>query len=60
MVQCDSCDEWFHFECVELNEAMAQEIVQYFCSECRGRGSLTKKVISIYSEQSFTCIQDAY
>eukprot|EP00026_Physarum_polycephalum_P003312 Phypoly_transcript_03322.p1 GENE.Phypoly_transcript_03322~~Phypoly_transcript_03322.p1 ORF type:complete len:817 (+),score=245.91 Phypoly_transcript_03322:305-2452(+) len=43
MVQCDSCDKWFHFECVHLTEEMAQELMQYFCTECRGRGSLVKK-----------------
>lgn len=47
MVQCDSCDKWFHLECVGLDESAAQEITQYFCAECRSHGSLTKKVLFI-------------
>ena len=47
MVQCDSCDKWYHFECVNLTEEMAQDLMQYFCTECRGRGSLVRKVTAV-------------
>lgn len=32
MVQCDSCDKWFHFECVSVNSDVAN--VSWNCDSC--------------------------
>ncbi|XP_053686496.1 uncharacterized protein LOC128736038 [Sabethes cyaneus] len=41
MVQCDSCDRWFHFVCVQVTEAVAN--VSWVCPNCanveRGQNS---------------------
>lgn len=32
MVQCDRCDDWYHFECVEVSQGVASRDWQ--CSKC--------------------------
>ncbi|XP_053692049.1 uncharacterized protein LOC128740530 [Sabethes cyaneus] len=32
MVQCDGCGRWFHFECVEVTEGIAE--ISWFCPVC--------------------------
>lgn len=34
MVYCSQCDDWFHFECVQLSEEDAADINVYFCPSC--------------------------
>lgn len=38
MISCDSCDEWFHFKCMNLNEKHAKLIAKFFCKFCRWKG----------------------
>ncbi|XP_065085845.1 uncharacterized protein LOC135707872 [Ochlerotatus camptorhynchus] len=33
-VQCERCEEWYHFECVGVDESVAEVI--WFCSACIG------------------------
>ncbi len=35
MVGCDSCDEWFHGECIGVTEQMASKLKKYVCNECK-------------------------
>lgn len=37
MVQCDDCDEWFHFACVGLSEAPDTDT--WYCDKCKVRPS---------------------
>lgn len=34
MVHCANCDDWFHFKCVDLDEATAEELDTFFCQPC--------------------------
>eukprot|EP01084_Bolivina_argentea_P263828 446700_1 len=34
MIQCDGCDEWFHYDCVELTIRQAQKIKKFYCPTC--------------------------
>lgn len=34
MIACDSCDEWFHFECVGITKAQANRKKTYMCPTC--------------------------
>lgn len=34
MVACDVCNEWFHLECINLSEELAEQIPQFVCSGC--------------------------
>ncbi|EEB06423.2 multi-copy suppressor-Chk1 [Schizosaccharomyces japonicus yFS275] len=34
MVQCQSCSEWFHYDCVGLTAAIVATIVVYMCPSC--------------------------
>ena len=34
MVACDACNEWFHLDCINLNEELAEQIPQFVCSAC--------------------------
>ncbi|XP_068758652.1 lysine-specific demethylase 7A-like [Montipora capricornis] len=34
MIQCDSCEEWFHGSCVGIEEYQASDIERYHCPHC--------------------------
>ncbi|CAG0878962.1 unnamed protein product, partial [Cyprideis torosa] len=36
---CDNCDNWFHGDCVDIQEDDAKFIKSFFCQECRWRDS---------------------
>jgi len=38
MIACDSCNEWFHGECVGITEQEAEEHEEYVCPGCIDRG----------------------
>lgn len=40
VIQCESCEEWFHFGCVGLSASEAEKIEIYYCPQC----SADKKV----------------
>jgi hypothetical protein len=45
MVQCGTCNEWYHFGCVQLSEDDASEIMVYVCPTCQektGRRTVSK------------------
>ncbi|KAF0469286.1 PHD finger protein 3 isoform X2 [Gigaspora margarita] len=35
MVECDSCNEWFHCDCVNITPQQAQEVDKYHCPKCQ-------------------------
>jgi len=38
MIGCDICDEWFHGDCVKINEARSRQIAKYVCEKCERKG----------------------
>ncbi|KAI7882314.1 uncharacterized protein EV154DRAFT_33523 [Mucor mucedo] len=43
MIACDKCDEWFHGECIHINEKEGELIDLYFCIQCsQGKRTLWK------------------
>lgn len=34
MIECDSCQEWFHYECLGLKANQAKSIKEYHCLGC--------------------------
>lgn len=34
MVACHKCDQWFHFECVNLNGHLVDKISEFYCVAC--------------------------
>lgn len=34
MIGCDFCDDWFHGDCVNMNEDKARLVVKYSCPRC--------------------------
>lgn len=38
MIGCDFCDDWFHGDCVNMNEEKAQLVVKFACPRCREKG----------------------
>nr|XP_054752301.1 transcription initiation factor TFIID subunit 3-like isoform X2 [Lytechinus pictus] len=41
MVGCDSCDDWYHWECVGLTEEPCES--QWFCKRCQNKSKGRKK-----------------
>jgi len=35
MIQCDLCDEWYHFDCIKLDEDEISEGDDFFCDRCK-------------------------
>lgn len=35
MIQCEKCDDWFHFDCIGLDPAKNTENFKYFCPQCQ-------------------------
>lgn len=34
MIACDRCDDWFHGECIGINEKESEFVDLYFCTKC--------------------------
>ncbi|XP_056130683.1 CXXC-type zinc finger protein 1-like [Lampris incognitus] len=39
MIGCDSCNEWFHGDCIGVSEKAAKAIRVWYCPTCRGTDS---------------------
>ncbi|XP_043101952.1 CXXC-type zinc finger protein 1a [Puntigrus tetrazona] len=37
MIGCDSCNEWFHGDCINISEKMAKTIRVWYCQKCRSK-----------------------
>ncbi|XP_039295471.1 CXXC-type zinc finger protein 1 [Nilaparvata lugens] len=35
MIACDSCEEWYHGDCIGIQENQAKSIHKYFCVQCQ-------------------------
>lgn len=35
MIACDACEDWYHGDCIGINQREAKYIKQYFCDRCR-------------------------
>ncbi|OAV96009.1 hypothetical protein PTTG_26495 [Puccinia triticina 1-1 BBBD Race 1] len=45
MIQCEGCDNWFHFSCINLDATEAQEIEAFYCQVCNATGDgITRKI----------------
>jgi len=46
MIGCDGCEEWFHFECLNMNKAdqqRVQALERYYCPTCEKTGETGKQ-----------------
>ena len=39
MVGCDTCEEWYHFQCVGLSASQAEKCAKYVCVRCQLKNS---------------------
>lgn len=37
MIGCDSCNEWFHGDCIHISEKTAKTIRVWYCEKCRSK-----------------------
>eukprot|EP01006_Ploeotia_vitrea_P061161 TRINITY_DN77391_c0_g1_i1.p1 TRINITY_DN77391_c0_g1~~TRINITY_DN77391_c0_g1_i1.p1 ORF type:complete len:344 (+),score=23.14 TRINITY_DN77391_c0_g1_i1:216-1247(+) len=43
MIQCDTCEEWFHGKCVGVSQQKAKSIESYVCTQCEAREKIALK-----------------
>ena len=43
LVCCDSCEEWFHVDCVNLTPKEAETMDTYICHQCTNKNKQQKK-----------------
>ncbi|KAI0306149.1 hypothetical protein B0F90DRAFT_1910520 [Multifurca ochricompacta] len=58
MVQCGTCDEWYHFRCVQLSEDDASEIMVYVCPSCQEKTG-RRTVMEWEGSEALEPIEDA-
>ncbi|KAA1098674.1 hypothetical protein PGTUg99_001197 [Puccinia graminis f. sp. tritici] len=45
MIQCEGCENWFHFSCINLDPTEAQKIEAFYCQLCNASGNgITRKI----------------
>ncbi|CAG8441747.1 2762_t:CDS:2 [Diversispora eburnea] len=45
MIQCDNCSEWYHVECIQLNDKSVKNIEDWTCAMCaEGIENIAKKI----------------
>src|SRR5689334_17396378 len=49
MIACDSCNEWFHGECIGITQEMASRMTKYWCKECRDEKQGNIRVMAFWS-----------
>lgn len=45
MIACDSCEEWYHGDCINITEKESKSIKKYFCDRCREAEPTLRTVI---------------
>merc|ERR1711994_135362 len=51
MIGCDSCDDWYHWVCVNIHQEPADE--DWFCPRCRARKSGAFRLNEVISQLIF-------
>lgn len=36
-ILCEKCEKWYHYRCVFVSQAQADNMAEYFCSRCTGQ-----------------------
>ncbi|MBW0461284.1 hypothetical protein O181_000999 [Austropuccinia psidii MF-1] len=45
MIQCEGCENWFHFSCIRMDPSEAKEIEKFYCQDCQTSGTgFTRKL----------------
>ncbi|KAJ7379357.1 Lsd1/2 complex PHD finger containing protein Phf2 [Desmophyllum pertusum] len=59
MIQCDSCEEWYHGSCVGIEEFQSSDIERYHCPDCALlHGPLTLKKRRNWHRHDYSEIDD--
>ncbi|KAG5682963.1 hypothetical protein PVAND_012279 [Polypedilum vanderplanki] len=44
MICCDQCEEWYHGDCININEKESKSIKKYYCDKCKREDPTLKTV----------------
>ncbi|XP_064633225.1 CXXC-type zinc finger protein 1-like isoform X2 [Lineus longissimus] len=51
MICCDNCEEWYHGDCINVNEKEAKSIKAFFCQICREKNPALKIKYKVKKEK---------
>ena len=51
MIECNKCKDWYHNTCLNLSESEINEILIFFCPECKAANPSHKIVRKDYSKE---------
>lgn len=57
MIGCDTCDEWYHFQCVGLTASQAEKAEKYVCIRCSLKSTI--QVTACYAAKVANSWMDA-
>jgi hypothetical protein len=62
MIQCFTCNEWYHFSCIQMNMVEANSYARWHCDKCRETKNLKnsikrEKVDSLYGNTKLVDIE---
>ncbi|KAI8449253.1 hypothetical protein BY996DRAFT_8409015 [Phakopsora pachyrhizi] len=51
MIQCEGCENWFHFSCIQLDATEAQKIEAFYCEVCEASGTGPTRTVDELEER---------
>lgn len=59
MIGCDTCDDWYHFQCIGLSVSQAERCEKYICIRCTLSNSIsqTANMVAQLTNKWMNCVE---